>query len=302
MYIRKKNDTTLQVTQPNTLLPFLTEKMSATRTTAKQWLSHRLIQVNGATQTRHDFNLNSGDKVTLLRQKGNACLTHPKLKLIYEDDDLMVVEKKEGLLTVPTHPESRETTALSILRAYVKKQNSQANVYVVHRLDRETSGLLVFAKQQDIQQYMRTYWRQLVTQRTYIAVAEGQFDKKEGEIRSWFTEDKRNAMVYSSPVDDGGDLAITYYKVLKEKTDSNGSTYSLVELHLQTGRTNQIRVHLASKGCPVLGDRKYGHGNNNSPIDRLCLHAQVLEFIHPATEQTLHFETPLPKPFTNFFK
>ena len=150
---------------------------------------------------------------------------------------------------------------------------------------------------------MRTYWREIVTERTYIAVAEGIFDKPEGQIKSWFTEDKKNAVVYSSPVDDGGDLAITNYKVIR-CTKEQCTMYegqrplSLVELHLETGRTNQIRVHLASIGHPVVGDRKYGHGNDFSPADRLCLHAKVLAFIHPATEQEVRFECPIPHVFT----
>jgi len=140
----------------------------------------------------------------------------------------------------------------------------------------------------------------LVTDRTYIALAEGILEPREGKITTWLTEDKRNAVVYSSPVDDGGDIAITNYKVLKtSKRDATAinQPYSLVELHLETGRTNQIRVHLASKGCPVVGDRKYGHGNESSPIDRLCLHAKVLEFIHPVTEKKVRFESPVPKEF-----
>ena len=146
---------------------------------------------------------------------------------------------------------------------------------------------------------MRQYWRELVTERTYIALAEGILEPREGKITTWLTEDKRNAVVYSSPVDDGGDIAITNYKVLRTaKGDGlEAKGYSLVELHLETGRTNQIRVHLASKGCPVVGDRKYGHGNESSPIDRLCLHAKVLEFIHPVTEKKVRFESPVPKEF-----
>jgi 23S rRNA pseudouridine1911/1915/1917 synthase len=172
----------------------------------------------------------------------------------------------------------------------------------VHRLDRETSGLLVFARSEELQHYMREYWRDLVTDRTYIALAEGILEPREGKITTWLTEDKRNAVVYSSPVDDGGDIAITNYKTLRVSPNpltSNPLTpqYSLVELHLETGRTNQIRVHLASKGCPVVGDRKYGHGNESSPIDRLCLHAKVLEFIHPVTEKKVRFESPVPKEF-----
>jgi 23S rRNA pseudouridine1911/1915/1917 synthase len=293
MYIRKKNDTSYHVKADAALLDFLMQQTGAARTSIKQLLGNRRVQVNGSCQTRHDTPLRAGDTVTVSNSKGNIRLTHPKLKVVYEDDHLIVVEKKEGLLTVPVFAGSRETTAISVLRAYVRRQNPRNNVFVVHRLDRETSGLLVFAKTPELQEYMRTWWRDIVTERTYIALAEGLFGEKEGVIKSWFTEDKRNAMVYSSPVDDGGDLAVTHYKVLRENDNC-----SLLELHLETGRTNQIRVHLASKGHPVLGDRKYGHGNSFSPIDRLCLHACVLEFIHPLTEQKVRFESPVPPAFT----
>jgi len=219
-------------------------------------------------------------------------LKHPKVQLIYEDEHLLVVNKERGILSVATHPGATQQTVFSILKAYERRKNPRNGVYVVHRLDRETSGVLVWAKSQKMQQYMRTYWREIVSQRTYVAVCEGIFADKQGQIRTWFTEDKKNCVTYSSPYDDGGDLAITNYKVLKE----NGA-YSLLSIHLETGRTNQIRVHMASIGHPVVGDRKYGHGNENSPVDRLCLHAQTLEFIHPATEQVVRFTSPLPKCF-----
>lgn len=226
-------------------------------------------------------------------------LQHPKVQLLYEDDHFLVVNKERGILSVATRPGSTQQTVFSILKAYQRRKNPRNGVYVVHRLDRETSGVLVWAKSPKMQQYMRTYWRELVTCRTYIAVVEGLLDKKEGEIRTWFTEDKQHCVTYSSPYDDGGDLAITDYKVLRESQDG---AYSLVELHLQTGRTNQIRVHMASIGHPVVGDRKYGHGNELSPVDRLCLHAKVLEFIHPATEQTVRFESPVPKEFNKLVR
>mgnify|MGYP003296199295 FL=1 len=219
-------------------------------------------------------------------------LKHPQVQLLFEDDQLLVVNKERGILSVATHPGATQQTVFSILKAYERRKNPRNGVYVVHRLDRETSGVLVWAKNQKMQQYMRAYWRELVTKRTYIAVVEGILDKKEGQIRTWLTEDRQNYVTYSSPVDDGGALAITNYKVIREN-----STYSLVELNLETGRTNQIRVHMASIGHPIVGDRKYGNGNSLSPVDRLCLHAQVLEFIHPATEQLVHFESPLPKEF-----
>ena len=303
--IKRKADTVLKVAEPAQLMDFLLAKMGGmTKSSVKQLLGQRRVKVGNAVQTRHDFALKAGDVVTVSSGRGNSQLTHPKLKIVYEDDDLIVVNKQPGLLTVATTPGSKETTVMSILRAYVKKQNARANIYVVHRLDRETSGLLVFARSEELQHYMRQYWRELVTERTYIALTEGTLTPPEGQIKSWFTEDKRNAMVYSSPVDDGGDLAITNYKVLKTSNygtslNSQLSTinYQLVELHLETGRTNQIRVHLASKGCPVVGDRKYGHGNESSPIDRLCLHAKVLEFIHPVMEKKVRFESPVPKEF-----
>lgn len=297
----RKQDTILRVAEPVQLMDFLIAKMGGmARSSVKQLLGQRRVKVGNAIQTRHDFALKAGDVVTVSSGRGNSQLTHPKLKIVYEDDDLIVVNKQPGLLTVAATPGSSETTAYSILRAYVKKQNARAGVYVVHRLDRETSGLLVFARSEELQHYMRQYWRDLVTERTYIALAEGVLNPREGQIRSWFTEDKRNAVVYSSPVDDGGDLAITNYKTLRVSSQPSAFSnqfYSLVELHLETGRTNQIRVHLASKGCPVVGDRKYGHGNESSPIDRLCLHAKVLAFIHPVTEKTVRFESPVPKEF-----
>ena len=318
--IKRKQDTVLKVAEGGQLMDFLMAKMGGmARSSVKQLLGQRRVKVGNAIQTRHDFMLKAGDIVTVSSGRGNSQLTHPKLRIVYEDDDLIVVNKQPGLLTVAATPGSSETTAYSILRAYVKKQNARAGIYVVHRLDRETSGLLVFARSEELQHYMRQYWREIVTERTYIALTEGVLSPREGKITTWLTEDKRNAVVYSSPVDDGGDIAITNYKTLKTTTTpphpspqgresgsrhfsslegrSGGVTYSLVELHLETGRTNQIRVHLASKGCPVVGDRKYGHGNESSPIDRLCLHAKVLAFIHPVTEKTIRFESPVPKEF-----
>jgi len=306
--IKRKADTVLRVAEPAQLMDFLIAKMGGmARSSVKQLLGQRRVKVGNAIQTRHDFALKAGDVVTVSSGRGNSQLTHPKLRIVYEDDDLIVVNKQPGLLTVAATPGSSETTAYSILRAYVKKQNARAGIYVVHRLDRETSGLLVFARSEELQHYMRQYWRELVTERTYIAVAEGVLEPREGKITTWLTEDKRNAVVYSSPVDDGGDIAITNYKTLRVASNPLTTNplipqYSLVELHLETGRTNQIRVHLASKGCPVVGDRKYGHGNETSPIDRLCLHAKVLAFIHPVTEKTVRFESPVPKEFNRLFQ
>ena len=305
--MKRKQDTSYRVEEVSELLPFLLIKMGGmTRTSIKQLLGQRRVTVNNVIQTRHDTPLRKGDIITIESGRGNMELRHPKLRVVYEDDALIVVEKKNGLLTVPVKADSKETTVFSILKEYVRKQSHRNTVHVVHRLDRETSGLLVFAKSPELQEYMRTYWRQLVTKRSYVALVEGKLEKNEGKITSWLTEDSRTALVSSSPVDNGGQLAITNYKVLKEsalQTDEADlkTEYSLVELNLETGRTNQIRVHMASMGHPVVGDRKYGHGNESSPIDRLCLHARVLEFIHPLTEKKVRFEASTPKEFARIF-
>ena len=299
--MRRKQDTVFRVEAHGELMSFLLSKLGGmTRTSVKQLLSQRRVTVNAGIQTRHDTPVKPGDMVQINQGRGNVELRHPKLRVIYEDNALIVVEKKNGLLTVPYNPKSSEMTAYSILKDYVRKQSNRNTVHVVHRLDRETSGVLVFAKSAELQEYMRTYWKQLVTRRTYVALVEGHLEKKEGTITSWLTEDNQTAMVYSSDKDNGGQKAITNYKVLKATTIGEGDQempISLVELNLETGRTNQIRVHMQSIGHPIIGDRKYGHGNEYSPIDRLCLHARTLEFIHPMTEKKVRFEAPLPKEF-----
>ena len=303
--MKRKQDTSFRVEAATELMPFLLSKLGGmTRTSVKQLLSQRRVTVNAGIQTRHDTPLKAGDIVQVLQGRGNVELRHPKLRIIYEDDALIIVEKKNGLLTVPYNPKSSEMTAYSILKEYVKKEAKRHTVHVVHRLDRETSGVLVFAKSPELQEYMRTYWRQLVTKRTYVALVEGQFEQNEGTITTWLTEDAHTGMVYSSPTDDGGQKAVTHYKVLKSTVMGEGDqelAVSLVELNLETGRTNQIRVHMQSVGHPVIGDRKYGHGNEYSPVDRLCLHAKVLEFIHPMTEKKVRFEAATPKEMMRAF-
>lgn len=259
------------------------------RTSVKSLLAHRCVYVNGHIETQYNLPLKEGDKVEVHNKEVNRQLQHPKLRIEYEDADLIVVEKKPGLLTVAARQGSNETTVFSILKHYVRQANPRAGIYTVHRLDRETSGLLVFAKSRELQEYMRTYWHEIVTKRTYVALAEGVFDEPDGTITTWLTEDPKTTMVYSAPFDNGGKKAVTHYHVVK-----NNDKYSLLELNLETGRTNQIRVHLASIGHPVVGDRKYGSGQQ-PPIDRLGLHARILEFINPVTEKTLHFETQVPR-------
>lgn len=289
-------ETRLFVKEECELMPFIISKMGGmSRNSVKLLLARRVVQVNGRIEALYSFGLKYGDIVTIISGEAKRELSHPKLKVVFEDDELLVVDKQVGLLTVPTIANSREVTAFSILKTYVKQGNVRNGIYVVHRLDRETSGLLVFAKNKTLQEYMRENWRQIVTKRTYVAVVEGQVPKANSTITTWFTENPKTTRVYSSPIDNGGKIAITHYKRVKYN-----ETHSLLELNLETGRTNQIRVHMEAIGHPVVGDRKYGRGA--TPIlDRLALHARVLEFIHPGTQEKLHFETPVPRPFLKLF-
>ena len=288
----KDGRTLLRVVEAMPLLPFLLAKMGMSRTSVKALLAHKQVLVNDRPETQFDKPLAAGDVVTVLRNAPQTtAFSHPQLCLVYEDDYLLVVDKREGLLTVATAPESHETTVFSILKNWVKKSNSRNGVFVVHRLDRETSGLLVFAKSRDLQEFMRENWRSIVSNRAYVALVEGDVQPERDTIVSWLTENPKTTRVFSSFRDNGGKKSITHY----QKIGGNGRL-SLLELHLETGRTNQIRVQMAAIGHPVVGDRKYGNGA--SPIiDRLALHACTLEFEHPATHQPMRFKSPVPKSF-----
>ena len=286
--------TDLRVNEPAGLIDFLLAKMGGMkRNSVKSLLAHRQVSVNGEVATRHDHPLQPGDTVTVSSERGNAPLTHPKVRVIYEDPYLIVIEKKENQLTERTH-NGHEMTAFSILKNHVQKASDRNRIYTVHRLDRETSGVLVFAKSHDVQQAMQAAWHTDVKRRVYVAVVEGRMEKPQDTIVSWLTEHERSLKVHSSPVDDGGQQAVTHYRVVKANDE-----YSLLEIEIETGRKNQIRVHMQSIGHPVAGDKRYGAKTN--PIGRLALHARILDFEHPVTRQPMHFETPVPRKFLHLF-
>ena len=288
-YIPPPKLTKLTAKDEMQLMEFLIAKMGGmSRSSIKSLLGHRQISVNDKIITQFDFLLKPNDKVTVNSTRGNLELTHPKLRIIFEDNDLIVVEKKEGLLTVTTGT-GDDTTAFSILKNHVKKSWPANKIYTVHRLDRETSGVLVFTKNRDAQHTFRNNWQEIVTKRTYVALVEGKVAKEKDRIVSWLTENEVSLKIRSSKTDNGGKEAITNYKLLKSNEE-----FSLLEIELETGRKNQIRVHLESIGHPIVGDRKYG---SSVSIGRLALHARVLEFYHPVTGEIMHFETQIPKEF-----
>ena len=287
-------ETTLRVTEPAELMQFLLAKMGGmSRNSVKSLLSHRQVMVNGKVTTLFNTALKAGETVLVSSARGNIELTHPKLKIIFEDQYLIVVEKKEGLLTVSTG-KSDETTAFSILKNYVKKASPQNRIYVVHRLDRETSGIIMFAKTREIQLALQENWHRVITRRVYVALVEGKVEKPKDTIVTWLTENEKSLKIHSSNVDNGGQQAVTHYRTLK--TNDN---FSLLEVELETGRKNQIRVHMQDIGHPIAGDKKYG--SEISPIGRMGLHARVLAFIHPMSLENVTFETQVPKKFSSLF-
>ncbi|MCK4620658.1 MAG: RluA family pseudouridine synthase [Desulfuromonadales bacterium] len=224
-------------------------------------------------------------------RKGNrpAKKRQPKgLALLYEDKDILVVEKPAGLLTIGTERD-KSRTAHYLLNDYVRKGNpkSRNRVYVVHRLDQDTSGVLLFAKSEQAKKFLQEHWEQ--TDKHYLAIVHGRLTPKEGKISSCLAENAAHR-VYSTPDTAKGKLSHTAYKVLKETKG-----FSLVEIHLLTGRKHQIRVHFAEKGHPVAGDRKYG--NRDVGPKRLALHARSISFTHPFSGRPMTFDTGMPEDF-----
>lgn len=280
------------------LMEFLTERLTDyNRTKLKSLLAHRQLWLNGEVMlTRHDYPLKAGDRVDvrsakLLRKKQK--LEHSQLKVVFEDESIIVVYKNEGFLTVGTDREKLQTV-YHVLNQYMKSYGHENRIFVVHRLDRETSGLLVFAKSKEVQEKLQENWDTLMIERSYTAVVKGQLPQNEGVIKAYLWEDKQLRM-HASQTDNGGQYAETKYSVLGTK-----GPFSMVQLWLKTGRKNQIRVHLQSVGCPIVGDKKYG--GPSSPIKRVCLHAGLLVFKHPATGQLMRFEWPIPASFNKLVR
>ena len=276
------------------LLTFLMTYIEGiSRTRAKELLSRKMVYVNSQITTQYNFLLQPGMLVQISDHGRKRDLQSKWVKIVYEDAFLFVVEKANGILT-NTMPGKRTETVKSILDEYVKRQNRTFSVHTVHRLDRETSGLLIFAKRRDVQQMLTDNWKDLVADRRYIAVCEGLMEKDTGTVTSWLTDD-RMFISHSSAIDNGGKEAITHYRTLKR-----GKEYSLVEMKLDTGRKNQIRVHMQDLHHPIAGDYKYGA--ETDPIGRICLHAYKLAFQHPITGEFLKFDTPIPPQFKNLVK
>lgn len=285
---------TYNVTEPGTLLEFLIASMpERKRTNVKELLKHNSIKVGNLVTTQFDYPLKPGDVVAVNLTREWPRFYNRRVQLVYEDDDIIVINKGYGLLSMG-NDKVKEGTAYSILKEYVKWQDPRNKIFIVHRLDRDTSGLMMYARNVQAKEAMQHNWNNMVLDRTYLAVVEGKVDDDEGEIRSYLAENSRYE-VYSTDNPDEGQLAVTRYKVLKR---ANG--YSLLEVSLDTGRKNQIRIHMKDLGHPIAGDRKYGA--KTSPIHRLALHARTLRFVHPITRELMSFSTPIPAAFASMVK
>ncbi|GGG04661.1 RluA family pseudouridine synthase [Paenibacillus abyssi] len=283
-----------KVEEQSELLAFLLHNLSNKgRNAVKSLLSRKQVSVNNHVVTAYNHTLLPGQTVSIRMDKTSEAPPLIGLKILFEDEDIIVVQKEAGLLSVASAQED-ELTAYRQLTAHVRLAHPGNRIFVVHRLDRDTSGVMMFAKSENVQQALQNSWQDTVRERTYIALVEGQVKKPEGTVSSWLKESKTLKM-YSSPHPNDGQHAVTHYKV-----SQSNRNFSLLEVHLETGRKNQIRVHMEDIGHPIVGDKKYG--SKSTAIGRLGLHARILAFVHPRTGELLRFESDIPKVFLKPFR
>jgi 23S rRNA pseudouridine1911/1915/1917 synthase len=258
-------------------------------TKLKSMLRHNQLAINGVPTTQFDHPVVAGDVLWVNFDRSVQIFSHPRVKLVYEDNDIIVVDKGYGVLsTAAGRP--NDDTVYNIIKKYARGFSDKANVYVVHRLDRDTSGLMVLTRTKQARDKLIDNWNNMVVERKYIAIVEGKVAQHEGSIKSYLAENPDTFEMYSTQDKKIGRLAVTRYRVVEQ-----GKRFAMVELEIKTGRKNQIRVHMHDMGNPVSGDRKYG--GHPSPINRVALHATVLSFVHPTLEKVVKFNSPVPENF-----
>ncbi len=278
----------IQVTAPTSLSDLLfNEFRDASKTTVKKIITHGNVKVNGKMNTNPATKVTPGDSVEYIKQVVHRSKINPPYPVVYEDNYLLVAEKPAGLLTVGDRGLGGTSFYKELLEYVKENSEGKERLYVVHRLDREVSGLLVFTKTEELQQNLKNDWKN--TRKLYYALVEGSPEKEEGTIRNWLVQGN-NQKMYSGKVSEKSKLAITHYKVMDKSPG-----FTLLEVELETGRKNQIRVHLSEMGCPVVGDRKYGADDHFER--RIRLHAFYLAINHPATGDPLEFKSKMPKEF-----
>ena len=279
------------VTHDCELLDFLFETHPGqSKNSVKSLLTNHHVTIEGSPVSQYNLKLFKGDTVIIYKQPVRK-VVRSKLPIIYEDDHIIVINKPSGLLSIASDNEKR-STAYRILSDYVQQKDKHNRVFVVHRLDEDTSGVLMIAKDKVTQEKYQDNWNDLVSKRGYYAIVDGILKEKQGTITSYLKKNTQN-MMYSSK-DKSGQYSVTHYKVIKEKGE-----YSLLDVNIDSGRKNQIRVHLGDIGHHVVGDDKYGKPTN--PIKRLGLHAYELDIKDPYTGKMFRFKAPIPKEFETLF-
>ena len=292
--MKEKRNLTFTVKEENELMKFLIENMpKKNRNNIKSLLKNKQVLIDGAAISQFNYPLVPGQEI-MITESRISDKDMKGIKVVYEDEYLIAVEKASGILSIATNKE-REKTAYNMVKNYVKSRNPLEKLFIVHRLDRETSGVMIFAKTEEIQQILQTNWQDIVLERAYVAVVEGKVEKNSDTIVSYLKENSVFVTFSSEKEIEGSKKAITHYTVLKR---SKG--FSLVEAKIETGRKNQIRVHMQSLGHSVVGDKKYGATTN--PLGRLGLHAKSIIFKHPKTGKILSFQTGIPIKFSGMFK
>lgn len=288
--INKNYSFTYIVEEPTELLVFLLESMSdKSRNAVKSILKRGQVAVDGRTTTQFDDPLRPGQTVNILTNEAAMRIGRLNgISILHEDDSLLVIYKDAGVLSMASkNPKDRN--AYQQLTEYVKFEHPRNRIFIVHRLDRETSGVMIYAKTEAVKDKLQNNWHEDVKKRLYTAVVEGNVAIEKDTITSWLNETTTHR-VYSTPTDEGGKYAVTHYKKI-----GGNNEFSLLEVELETGRKNQIRVHMQDIGHPVIADKKYGSRKN--PIRRLGLHATTLELIHPTTGQLVTYTAPAPGVF-----
>lgn len=287
-FTKRSKDQNFIVKENSELLSFLlAKKTNLSRNSIKNLLKNRQIAVNGVPTTQFNFTLVKEDLVTVLSEK-SFLKAKMNLPIIYEDDDFIVIDKPHDLLSVPSD-DLKKTNVYQILSNYVQQDNKRKRIYIVHRLDEGTSGVMLVAKNEKIRNLLQKNWNEYVIKRQYIAVVEGRVLKKEETLKHFLAENQFNLM-YVTKNPKAGKQCITKYKVLQ-----SNESFSMLEVEILSGRKNQIRVQLGYIGHFVLGDDKYGHPPN--PYKRLALHASELSFFHPLKKKMMSFKSPIPKQF-----
>lgn len=282
-----------KVHEESELLEFLFSKYpKLSRNAVKSILSGHYVSVNGAPVTQYNLKLSKDDVVIVSKQRITK-KNRGNLPIIFENDEFIVINKPSGLLTIPSDTE-KGRTAYRMVNDYVQQKDKHNRIFVVHRLDEDTSGVLMFAKNAKIKDALQKKWNEIVLSRGYYAVVEGKMKNKSETLVNFLKENSLNLM-YVTNDKTNGKKCITKYKVMR-----SNDRYSLLDVDIETGRKNQIRVQLGYIGHYVVGDDKYGEPAD--PLNRLGLHAYKLKFIHPVTNKIYDFETPLPKEFENLLK